>query len=1266
MNKIIPIISFLLLFTYSLLGQTIVSIGNVASPEGVEVLVPINATINDVGSVNLYLSYDKDVLTFVEVANSSLGAGMIVNQPSDGLINVGWFTGSTPVDIASKILDLKFVYNGGTSAVNFESGNEIYDGVGVIINTSFVNGSVTPEPMEIKLSDETGVAGDTVDVVMSGVNLENIGAMNLYINYDDSKATYLGYTSDYPFVANGVSDRINVGYINSEGLDLGAGVLATFKFVIVAGNTNLAFDASSAVEDTNNVVILPIFTDGSVGEVVIVSTMILGDVSAVAGTQVVVPITGLKLNNIGSFNMDLLFDSAVLEFVEATNVVSGSLVGNAVGGTLTLGYANSEGLDVVDGPVADLVFNMIGGTSAISFDLASIDMRDTNLVPIVLTYTDGSVVELMIPSFVNTLPDTTVEVLTMIDYLYTGNHPGVADLTFSLMSGPSGSSLDSSGQFSFTPVNGQAGTYEVIAALSDGVTMVYDTASVTVEDGEVFVYEIMETGDGGNFDNDWYYNVSSAAGTITVADSSASAWGSHVVVFGDSAYTGIVHPQELALSNYTVDADIYVIGPADAAAPLYAGLAIRMAGSEFEYYRFIYRNSSSSNNGQLKLQGYDGSWHISAAWTPDVDFPALETGFHNFKVRVHEGEFECFIDGQLLPGGPYVDSAPFMTQGYPGIYKYNGGYSEILFDNFHVQATSIPEQKVVAINEIQGAGGESMYNGLAIKTTGIVTAAKTNNYFLQDSSGAWNGVFIYDNDNAPAVGDEVTLTSFVKEYYDKTELFDVYEFSINSSGNELPAPAVITASELGEAYEGVLVKIEAAEVTDPDLGYGQWELSDSTGSAMTDDVFYKSTPDSTAIVTLTGVGDFSFGNYVILPRDSADVFYHDIREGVMALDHSTGHLVASVMNNGSIGVNSFDDVSYGEGINWNGIAGLWRAGPVFGSAAAGTVNGQARDASARQFFDLANVSSDFTSGFTSETVGSIDFDQVSEAVINDELAPNPYGMNITQQTYSKTGEDVVYMRYGFENITASEVVNFSTGLFVDFDIEPYASNSGGFAMSEHLAYVYQTVGTTDPYLGVAALNGLTGGIVTSERHTDADALRADIFAYLTNGVDETVPASDDQRLCVGTLIPSIAVGETQWVTFAIVGGDNLHDIRANAEKAFITGKAAGFTDMEVGVDGNNSGLPTEYNISQNYPNPFNPTTVIQYALPSQSNVKINVYNTLGQLVTKLVNTNLAAGYHQVQFNASNLSSGVYFYSIQAEAIDGSKSFQIVKKMMLVK
>ncbi len=90
------------------------------------------------------------------------------------------------------------------------------------------------------------------------------------------------------------------------------------------------------------------------------------------------------------------------------------------------------------------------------------------------------------------------------------------------------------------------------------------------------------------------------------------------------------------------------------------------------------------------------------------------------------------------------------------------------------------------------------------------------------------------------------------------------------------------------------------------------------------------------------------------------------------------------------------------------------------------------------------------------------------------------------------------------------------------------------------------------------------------------------------------------------------------------------------------------------------GSPKNFTLSQNYPNPFNPSTTISYSLPQSGFVKLNVYDALGREIATLVNEKQQSGNYSVQFNAENLSSGVYFYKLSAG------NFIAVKKMMILK
>jgi hypothetical protein len=88
-------------------------------------------------------------------------------------------------------------------------------------------------------------------------------------------------------------------------------------------------------------------------------------------------------------------------------------------------------------------------------------------------------------------------------------------------------------------------------------------------------------------------------------------------------------------------------------------------------------------------------------------------------------------------------------------------------------------------------------------------------------------------------------------------------------------------------------------------------------------------------------------------------------------------------------------------------------------------------------------------------------------------------------------------------------------------------------------------------------------------------------------------------------------------------------------------------------------------LSQNYPNPFNPSTLINYSIPEEGHVRIEIYNVIGQRIATLINSEQKANTYEVTWNAAGYASGIYFYSINALSNSG-KNYFAVKKMLLLK
>lgn len=186
------------------------------------------------------------------------------------------------------------------------------------------------------------------------------------------------------------------------------------------------------------------------------------------------------------------------------------------------------------------------------------------------------------------------------------------------------------------------------------------------------------------------------------------------------------------------------------------------------------------------------------------------------------------------------------------------------------------EDGITRISDIQGQTADSPYKGQAgIKTTGVVTLAMNDRYFLQDGKGAWNGLYVYAPSNTVKVGDSIVVTGSITEYFNLTEMLTITQTNLISPANTLPEPVLLTGTgaATAEEYESVLVKVQNAPCINIDSPSGsyEWLLNDGSGTCVIDNLKYQHSPILNARYTVTGIVYYTYSTYKIEPRDANDI-----------------------------------------------------------------------------------------------------------------------------------------------------------------------------------------------------------------------------------------------------------------------------------------------------------------------------------------------------------------------------------------------------------
>ncbi len=675
-----------------------------------------------------------------------------------------------------------------------------------------------------------------------------------------------------------------------------------------------------------------------------------------------------------------------------------------------------------------------------------------------------------------------------------------------------------------------------------------------------------------------------------------------------------------------------------------------------------------SVNVYYNMETTGSGWMAVAATSPDSVYTAQ-------LPLMPDGEQVGYFVRAIDNNGAKMD---YPAEGFSGPYHLSIGYTDI-YD----------------IQYVDEGFDESPKVGQAVNVTGIVTAGigdfSSAFCMIQEGNGPFEGVKVYGTYDVPFevnVGDEISACGTVTEYYGETEVYLHFDeaFVVHSTGNATSYASVTTGdlypeptgtpAYQAEPWEGQLVSVTNVTVTAEPDGYGQWYIDDGTGGAQVDDYgYYSYVPQLFDVLDeVRGPVMYSYDQYKIEPVTDEDI--------VGPPRISTVRYTPIPPTAGNVTVTA--DITDNQGISSATLVYKERDSGTWSQTAMSPTRdgysatvGPWSDGDEMMYYVTA---SDGAMDARTPSVGSYslyvgmldiyDIQYVADPVANDV---SPYDTLAVNTQGIVTAEPGVYSDYYFMIQTSgggcwdgikiydrTGSVTFERGDEITVSGEAQ-ENFGETEIALHFpeAAVLVASKAADPA-------PLSINTVDLQTKSTAECLEG----VLVHAEDATVEVEDlgfgEWAISNGAASDTCRVNDDAYYTYAPVQGDNVYVL---GTVSFNYGnykiEPRGDADIAVNPVGIDDPVTSKLGLAQNMPNPFNPKTTIAFNLPAPQDVRIDVYDIAGRKVVTLIDDNLGAGDHFVEWtgrdaDGQRVASGVYFYRMQA----GEEEFS--RKMVLLK